>query len=181
MIVAGLDLSLTRTGIALVSDDPSFAPVTSTVRTRPADGPVLHRMRLVVAESFAAVQQARHVVIEGLSFGSHGSATRDLAGLWWLMVDVLASAERITLGRSLAVVDPSTLKLWATGHGRASKKELNAHMSRRWHLPGPITHDEADALALASMGLHHHGGLPWAPTPAQTRAVTTPDWNVEAA
>lgn len=176
MIVAGIDLSLTSTGVALVSTEEALRPATLRVRTKPADGSTLQRMRVVVAETFAAVQQARYVVIEGLSFGSHGSATRDLAGLWWLMVDVLASAEREALGRGLGIVAPDTMKLWVTGHGRASKAEVRDHITRRWHLQDRISHDEADALGLASMGLHYHGGLPWSPTLAQERAVRTPDW-----
>lgn len=180
MIVAGVDLSLTSTGIALVSTEEALRPETLRVRTKPTDGSTLQRMRVVVAETFAAVRQARYVVIEGLSFGSHGSATRDLAGLWWLMVDVLASAEREALGRGLGIVAPDTLKLWATGSGRASKAEVRDHITRRWHLQERITHDEADALTLASMGLHYHCGLPWTPTQAQERALKTPRWEAAA-
>jgi Holliday junction resolvasome RuvABC endonuclease subunit len=149
--------------------------------TKPADGPLLTRMRYLVAEVFAAVEHADLVVIEGLSYGSHGSATRDLAGLWWMLADALSRRVRLYPHRRLAVVEPATLKLWATGSGRADKREVREHITRRWHLAAKISADEADALVLASMGLHHAGALPWAPTQAQARAIQTPSWDLEAA
>ena len=60
------------------------------------------------------------LLIEGLSFVSKGSATRDLAGLWWLMVDELRA-----LDVPLAVVAPGALKKWATGRGTAPKRRVN--------------------------------------------------------
>lgn len=180
MIVAGVDPSLTGTGIAVVASSAPHSLMTRTVGTTPDDGPLLTRMRYLAAEVYAAVEHAELVVIEGLSLRSQGSATRDLAGLWWLMVEAVACRERLYLRRQVAVVAPPTLKLWATGSGRASKREVRDHICRRWRLTGRISCDEADALVLASMGLHHAGLLPWAPTPAQMRAIVTPRWDVEA-
>lgn len=181
MIVAGVDPSLTGTGVAVVSSAAPDSLVTRTIRTRSTDGPLLMRMRYLVAEVYAAVEAAELVVVEGLSLGSKGSATRDLAGLWWLLVEALSRQARPYPSRTVAAVDPSTLKLWTTGHGHASKTEMRAHITRRWPTAGRLTYDEADALALASMGLHRIDALPWPPTLAQARAIQTPQWDVEAA
>lgn len=180
MIVAGVDPSITGTGIAVVTGHRGMVPLTERIRTTPDDGPLLHRMRYVVAETFSTVADAEVVVIEGLSLGSKGSATRDLAGLWWMLVNALTTKERLQPRRRVAVVAPGTLKKWATGSGRATKAEVRDHVTRRWPLAGRISYDEADALALASMGLHHVGLLPWAPTSAQLDSVTVPRWDVTA-
>lgn len=181
MIVAGIDPSITGTGLAVVARHPG-AVTTRRVVTTP-DRPLIERMRIIVGEAVAFCDLAELVVIEGLSMGSHGNATRDLAGLWWLLVDALTAKERLRPRKTVGVVAPSTLKLWATGHGKASKAAMREHMEHRWNLPRKprISTDEADALALAGMGLHHSGRLPWVPTVAQERAVATARWPEEAA
>jgi crossover junction endodeoxyribonuclease RuvC len=112
------------------------------------------------------------VVIEHLSFGSHGSATRDLAGLWWLIVRMLDQYDM-----PLGVVAPGTLKRWATGNGNADKREVAAAMIQRWPGTSFRSTDEADALALASIGLHYLRVLPWEPEPYQTDSLRRVEWN----
>lgn len=180
MIVAGVDPSITGTGIAVIGAQRQCPPMTCRVRTKPSDGTKLERMRHVVAETHSLVADADLVVIEGLSLASHGDATRDLAGLWWMLADAITRPERLRPAPRLAVVAPSTLKLWVTGSGRAEKREVREHITRRFALTEKISADEADALGLAAMGLHHAGGLPWSPTLAQVRAIATPDWGAAA-
>lgn len=175
MIVAGVDPSLTSTGVAVVGDHPDDTPDLRTVRTSPGMGlSKLERMRYVVGEVYAMCRGADLVVVESLSFASHGSATRDLAGLWWMLVDRLTVRDRLgDPGRPWAHVPPSTLKRWATGSGIATKDEVRAELARRWRLAvRDMNRDESDALGLASMGLHSGGALPWAPSETQVDALS---------
>lgn len=61
-----------------------------------------------------------HVAIEGLAFGMRGSATRDLAGLQFTIVSVV---KQLT-STPVTIVSPKTIKLRATGSGKAKKIEM---------------------------------------------------------
>lgn len=172
MNVLGVDPSITCTGMCLAR--PGELPAVSTAKTRPAGKgtlPKLARLRAQVAAVLAARTAADLVLVESPSFGSHGSATRDLAGLWWLLVDALRAADT-----PLGLVAPSVLKKWTTGAGNAPKFDVGQSIARRW--PDVILRnpDEADALALASIGLHHAGHLPWRPTTYQTEQLGRVEW-----
>jgi crossover junction endodeoxyribonuclease RuvC len=170
--VLGIDSSVTSTGMAWIGADGG--PQLNTAKTK-ADGKgtdrMLSRLRRQVDAVLAVAVRADVVLIEGLSFGSKGSATRDLAGLWWLLVDELRA-----LDVPLAVVAPGALKKWATGNGNADKFAVGQAIARRWPNVVLDNPDEADALVLASMGLHHLGSLPWHPTAYQEAALTAVEW-----
>lgn len=189
--VLGIDPSLNSTGLALVDSDHGVRLGTSkTQPDKSLPDPAttvakLARMRTqyLACEGWLWGERddrfdaepwplADLVVIEALSFGSHGSATRDLAGLWWLIIRALDQYDM-----PLGVVAPGTLKRWATGNGNADKRDIAAAMSQRW--PGTTFRntDEADALALASIGLHHLRVLPWEPEPYQTDSLRRIEWN----
>lgn len=171
LTVVGVDSSLTSTGLCVLADGQPALSRSRTKPGRPGTTSTLARMRHQRDAVLAASDGADLVLIEGLSFGSKGSATRDLAGLWWLAVDAL-----LERGHPLGVAAPGVLKKWTTGTGNADKFAVFAAIGRRWpHVPlgGP---DEADALALASLGLHHLGELPWTPTAYQTEQVSRVEW-----
>ena len=165
LTVAGVDPSLSGTGLARLDGGRTVA--TRRLPTGPGDGSKLARIRMISEAVADWCRPASLVVIEGLSYGSHGSATRDLAGLWWRLVDVIES----TTGTPAAVVAPGQLKKWATGHGRGSKVEVRDHIAHRWSLVRRLSYDEADALVLASMGLHSLDELPWTATDAQRDTI----------
>lgn len=60
------------------------------------------------------------VCIEELSYGSMGNNTRDLGGLFYIVM-VHLTVEHNT---DVQVVNPKTLKKWATGRGNAKKEEM---------------------------------------------------------
>lgn len=171
MNVLGIDPSLTATALCTVSG--AVSPVLAVSRTKPQAGTPakLARLRAQRAAVLAAAVHADLVVIEAPSFGSQGSATRDLAGLWWLMVDAL-----IGMGYPLGVVPPSVLKKWTTGTGNASKFVVGQHIARRWPAVALGSDDEADALCLASIGLHRLGALPWEPNAIQVEQLGRVEW-----
>lgn len=172
MNVLGIDPSLTSTGLAWIG--PDGGPQLHTSATKAAGKGTDRKLARLWRQVHAVMDVAARadlVLIEAPSFGSHGSATRDLAGLWWLIVAELRAAE-VALG----VVAPAALKRWATGRGNADKFAVGQAIGRRWPDVPLANPDEADALVLASMGLHHLGSLPWHPTAYQEAALTAVEW-----
>lgn len=80
-------------------------------------------------------------------------------------------------GATFAHVQQATLKVFATGSGNASKKEvLNATRETYGHLLNVGNDNEADALQLLAMGMYRYL-LPLASLPmTHTRALDTPEW-----
>lgn len=67
-----------------------------------------------------------HVAIEGLAFGMRGSATRDLAGLQFGIVNTLRFQAKYK--GSIDIISPLTLKKFATGSGKAKKEDMVASL-----------------------------------------------------
>lgn len=172
--ILGIDPSLTATATCLIgSPDGMNLEVSRTKPTGPTAVAKLDRMHRQVAFAAEYAPDADYVLIEAPSFGSKGSATRDLAGLWWLMV-----AELLRYPAPVGVVTPSVLKKWVTGSGNADKFRVGQHISKRWPDVELRSDDQADALGIASIGLHHAGLLPWEPTAFQVEALTKVEWNI---
>lgn len=174
MRVLGIDPSLTATATCLLGDPVGV--VVEVSRTKPNGASAVTKLdRMHYQAAFAAeyAASADLVLIEAPSFGSKGSATRDLAGLWWLMF-----AELMRYPAPVGVVTPSALKKWVTGSGNADKFRVGQHIAKRWPAVDLRSDDQADALGLASMGLHHAGELPWTATAFQVEALGKVEWNV---
>lgn len=172
--VLGLDLSLTGTGIARIGGEG--VEVLTTVRPGKRVGH--ERIDYIMTAVYEAQRQQRLdlVVIEGPSYGSQGGQRghHERAGLWWLVTQGMWA-----VGRSYAVVAPTARAKYATGDGRAGKAAVLAAMRERYgHLitAGIRNDNEADALALAAMGVDHLGGH-IAEVPATNRnALIKADW-----
>lgn len=171
--VLAIDPSLTKTATCWTS--PGTQPALSVSRTKPTMQTAtakLDRMRQQCAFAGEHAAEADLIVVEAPSMASAGRATRDLAGLWWLMF-----AELTASGRPVGVVPPSVLKKWITGVGNADKFRVGQHAAKRWPDVELRTDDEADALVLAGIGLHRLGVLAWTPTTYQVEALTKIEWN----
>ena len=84
---------------------------------------------LKVIEQVVVEQKVTHISIEGLAFGGHGNVTRSLAILQGIIVANLQFSPptgHSIIGPQIAIVTPTTLKLSATGGGRADKKQMKA-------------------------------------------------------
>lgn len=157
MIVAGIDPSLTATGIAIIDLDQPDELRTETIASKGhRDAPVVTRLARLryLADSIAiATQQAGLAVIEypTLSQGRQGGHL-DRHGLWWMIID------RLHFNRTpIAVVTASGRAKYATGKGNASKDEVLLAVAKRYLNADVKTNDEADALILAAMGARYLG------------------------
>lgn len=177
MRVAGVDLSLRSTGVAVADrpgDDPWTDPWKVDVNVvAPKTIRGLQRLRWVTAEILELVHHADVVVIEGPAYnatpGQQGHHER--AGLWWRVVDHLDA-----LGHHVLVASPATLKMYATGKGKASKALVSAEVARRFPMVDVAqlaTDDASDAVVLAALGAAHLG-IPLVAVPLHHRkAVLT--------
>jgi Holliday junction resolvasome RuvABC endonuclease subunit len=119
MNIIGIDQSFTYTGIVVLSDDTfTHAEVITTSK----DESIYNRAwtiqqavsRLVIEHNIDEVH------IEGLAFGMRGNATRDLAGLQFVIVCQLQCNLQIPVN----VISPKSLKKFATGSGSAKKTDM---------------------------------------------------------
>lgn len=142
MIVVGLDPSLTGTGIAYQGGSESvLTPKGKTLRGQ------LTRMQVIASRVAQRTPDGALVVIEAPSFGSNYPGHHAIAGLWWILAATLTSK-----GCPLVQVAPSSLKLFATGNGRAKKDGMRAAWLER--TGADIADDNrVDALWLRQVGL----------------------------
>lgn len=140
-LVIGLDLSLTSTGVA--GDGWSRA-----IRTKTRGD---HRLNHLVTQVASFIRVADLVVMEGPSYGHAALAGHeDMAGLR-CMVRQYCFRHHIPY----AVIPPSSLKLYGTGNGRATKGEIRSAVADRYghHTEGAARYDEADAYVAMAAGM----------------------------
>ncbi|EFG75264.1 hypothetical protein HMPREF0591_4827 [Mycobacterium parascrofulaceum ATCC BAA-614] len=188
MIVAGIDPSLTNTGIAVLHNGQpmllrSIGHGTLSVRS------YAHRSDRIVAECRAVMavladecderntlRAARSridlAVIEGPAYGACNASTHDGSGLWWGLYSTLR-ARRIPI----VVVAPTTRAKWATGKGNADKRAILTTVRSWWPNTHIANHDQADALVLAAIGAFHHGDpMPFAIRPQHHNRLKAAQW-----
>lgn len=186
MLIVGLDLSLTSSGVARVRlDVPTsvgFAPphrlhrITSKAVAGRDTAAKSRRLRTIAGDVTQLCAGADLVLVEGPSYGSEGRGTWDRAGLWWLVVARLTGA-----GLNVVEVPPSNLKQYVLGKGGGKdtgKDQMLAAVIKRYHWADVTGNDIADALGLAAMGARFAGvpiddaptknlnalrGIAWAP------------------
>jgi Holliday junction resolvasome RuvABC endonuclease subunit len=163
--IVGLDLSLTSTGYARITDPDKAVPMwwshTQGSKALAADDKVWvsvhNRIHSLCTELLLEVDRDAPdlVVMEGPSLGSKGAGTWDRAGLWWLVYDGLHRQ-----GQTVAVAPPANVKIYATGKGGgadASKDAVLLAAARRYKDAPISNNNEADAIVLAAMGCRHLG------------------------
>lgn len=154
--VVGLDISLTSTGMS----DGIRTEVVQTSNAQCMEERMDRIVRGVASFTPATLRQrsADLAVIEGSAFSRKGPGHEELAALRHMV--------RVKLWRlsiPWAMVPPSTLKLYTTGLGNATKAEMLATVDAR-HGTGFADvkvkdgrSDRVDAFALAAMGYDHVG------------------------
>lgn len=152
LVVIGLDLSLTCTGVAGIG-------WTDRIRTKLRGD---ERLAYLETEIVSFIRVADLVVMEGPSFGHSGPRFHeDLAGLR-VLVRRYCHRHQIPY----AVIPPSNLKLYVAGHGKATKGEVRSAIADRYdvHTEGAGRYDMADAYG-ALAAAHDWVGQPLAAVP----------------
>lgn len=122
MNILGIDQSYTSTGLVVAED--GIALVSEVFHTSPDKEDELDTFKRSIKIRDKILQvvndyEIDKVHIEGLSFGSVTNATRNLAGLQYMIVTAL-----IEKGIPVKIIAPTTLKKFATGSGKAKKTEM---------------------------------------------------------
>lgn len=152
-VIVGLDISLRSTGYATPEK-------VSTIRTR-YDPPECYefareRVAAIVTDCRLVVDgelEPAVAVLEGPSFRSHKPGGREVTELRGVVRLELWKA-----GVPTIEVPPKTLKLYATGSGKASKDDMVRAAARELGYEGS-SDDEADATWLRRVGLDFYQGL----------------------
>lgn len=155
MIVIGVDLSMTSTGLARIDTERGEVAV-ATITTKPPKMSTLltrdTRLEKIENAIWSWSLSAYLVVIEGPAFSSTMGSAHDRSGLWWRVV-----AHQINAGRKVVEVPPTSRIKYATGKGNASKDAVLAAVVRRYSWVETANNDEADSLVLAAMGARSLG------------------------
>lgn len=167
MIIVGLDLSLTGSGVAVL-DTASRGWIVALERSRPEariPTPGRSPRARTVDKGISAVwdrgnriaaladrilallpQRIDLAVIEGPSHASTGGQPHERGGLWWAV-----ATDLLRRGVPLAEVAPRQRALYATGRGDAAKASVVADSVPRYEL-GTRNDNIVDAVLLAAMG-----------------------------
>lgn len=119
MITLGVDQSYTSTGY--VANNSGTMEGFGLIKAQ-GDSPYTKAAYIadqIVIRIFA--YKVERVILEGLAYGMVGNATRDLAGLLFVIVTTL---ERECPDVSIVIVPPTSNKKNATGNGKASKTDM---------------------------------------------------------
>ncbi len=176
--VVGLDPSLTGTGLAIFDIRQRAFLYWTTLHTLPWKGGLPHydqheRLEEIVSSIELFASRARLVVVEGVFMGlANKRVAMQLAGLHYVIRHALWRA-----GLAFAIVAPNQRAEFATGSGRAGKREVRDGLAVLYPQFAETKDDnQTDAAVLALMGCHHLG-TPKAQLPdTHLRAMGNIDW-----
>lgn len=155
MISVGLDLSLTKTGFAIVNDE-GVVLSSGIIKSKPGgDHPIDETQRIVkIAEEVmqtidGALPKTNPsiVCIEGLAFLAKGTSLVQLAGLNYLI--------RVLLNQfdwPFCIIAPMSLKKFITGSGKGDKDQMQMAVYKNYGHES-LDNNECDAYALSVCGL----------------------------
>lgn len=121
MISIGIDQSYTSTGYCIIEEDILDYGIIKTDK----DMDIHDRVTKITDNLIEIISKYPNsqITIEGLAFGIRGNATRDLAGLQFVIIHNLKRHLK-----NFEVVAPTSLKKFATGSGGGKKKITKADM-----------------------------------------------------
>ena len=124
-IFIGIDQSFTSTGYCVIRDNEvlDFGVFKTTIH----DGDIHDRANIIVNNITALCNNYKDFKfsMEGLSFGQRGSATRDLAGLQFIIINYIRFQLNIL---DINIISPKSIKKLATGSGGSSKVKVTKTM-----------------------------------------------------
>lgn len=157
MIIAGIDLSLTGTGIAEIeADDGGLRRVrTHTIRSKAENTTMkarLDRLHYIRDEITRFLQPGELAVLEGPSLMSMTGQRHERSGLWWMVAQ-----ELLFRGYAVVEVAPTVRAKYACGRGNGSKRDVLDAVRGEWSQVEVANDNEADALTLAAIGFRCMG------------------------
>lgn len=166
MKIVACDLSLTCTGVAYGDGDHLVVDtiVTRTLRGVARLDHIAKKIRRITDE-----EEPQLVVIEGYAYGreNQAHALGELGGVIRLML--------YRRKMPVVVVQPSSMKQYATGKGNAAKNDVLLAAARRLDYAGS-SNDEADALWLLEMACDKYRLHPCRVPFAHRKALDKPEW-----
>lgn len=125
MKILSVDQSYTSCGIIVleyIEDDDKVTIVHLERFTTDPETDMFARAWAVTQRVAAVALSCKvdYTALEGLAFSKIGSATRDLAGLQYVIVTALRYVEK----QGVLIIPPNTVKKVATGRGNAKKEEM---------------------------------------------------------
>lgn len=178
-LIVGVDLSLTKTGIGIVTRTVDGRCVLShgicTSEGKRADLIPQRYARLSQLGAdilrYAANPKTVLVVIEGIVGGPAQGSSMDRHALHWFVMGGLVRKDI-----PIAIIAPTSLKKAITDNGRADKVAVSSAMHRLWPDLDAPSSDVTDAVALAHLGavalgwdvktLERHKDVKWTEWPA---------------
>lgn len=168
--IIGVDPSMAATGLAVWRNERAYC---DTLTTSPRAGTVI-RWREILQRVWSQVDGPTVMVVETLPVGHTGVSNLliERAGLLALL-QYGASSRDIPF----ALVNPTTLKMYATGKGNASKADMLA--AARDDRADVRNDNEADAYWCATMALDHYRyGRTLRSIPRQAEALRRVEWPI---
>ena len=121
MIILGADQSFSSSGICVIENDEILHhSVYSSDKTKD-----IYDRSWDVKEYIVKIIvdfNVEMVNIEGLGFGSFGSATRDLAGLLFTIINGIKHIDGKDI--KINIISPTSLKKFASGSGKSKKPQI---------------------------------------------------------
>ena len=159
ILFAGIDLSLTGTGVVLLDEKGELKHQKLIKSKKDGDRPIDELLRLerirdeVEKEIMSSGWEPKIVCVEGLAFMARNTtALVQLAALNYLIRGMLYS-----LAIDFVIVAPTTLKKFVTGKGNADKNIVLMEIYKRYDQT--FTDDNlGDAYGLAQIALSIHDG-----------------------
>ena len=150
-IIAGIDLSLTHTGYAIL-DGKGEVLTSGVIKSKPSgDKPVDETRRIaeIVENCMSTISNyvPEMVILENLAFMAQGTSLTQLAGLHHF-TRILLEREHIPF----ILVAPTSLKKFVTGSGKGDKDQMQMVVYKEYGHES-LDNNECDAYALAVCGL----------------------------
>jgi len=147
MVVMGLDLSLTSTGLVVLS--PELMLKSKAIKSKENAERRLIDIKEQIEREILEYEPAL-VVLEGYAMLANGriTALAELGGV--------VKASLYVRKQPFIVVPPARVKKFATGKGNTTKDEVRLWVYKRWGVELK-TNDEIDAYVLAQIGLSYLG------------------------
>lgn len=121
MKIIGIDQSFTCTGVVVLVDGQMTR--FETISTKDLKDKDIHFRANFIAEQLASIiyiEKPDRISMEGLAFQQIGNATRDLAGLQFVLINKIT----YQMGHPVELHTPLAVKKLATGSGKSKKEQV---------------------------------------------------------